>query len=82
MTPEEEANYALNWDLPRDSLDPAVQLEYDRLKMEREAGPQIQGATPPKTEPEPRDPGPFPWLWYWRHGNPPFDVSPWPVIPW
>lgn len=37
MTPEQEAAYALDWDLSRDGLDPAVQIEYDRLKMAREA---------------------------------------------
>jgi len=35
MTPEKEA-YALDWHLPRDGLEPAVQLEYDRVKMQRE----------------------------------------------
>jgi hypothetical protein len=50
MTPEQEAAYALDWDLPRDDLDPAVQLEYDRLKMEREARPQMHAAAPRKTE--------------------------------
>lgn len=50
MTPEREAAYALDWDLPRDDLDPAVQLEYDRLKMERESRPQMQAAAPRKTE--------------------------------
>ena len=82
MTPEEEAAYALDWDLPRSFLEPAVQLEYDRLKLEREARLRIQHAAPRKTEPEPGDPGPFPWLWYWwRAGAPPFDVVPWLVIP-
>lgn len=82
MTPEEEAAYALDWDLPRDSLDPAVQLEYDRLKLEREARPRIHAAAPRKAGPGPRDPGRFPWLWYWRRaGAPPFGVAPWLVIP-
>jgi hypothetical protein len=31
-TPEQEALYALQWDLARDDLPVAVQLEYDRLK--------------------------------------------------
>ena len=39
MTPEQEALYALQWNLPRSDLSTAVQLEYDRLKpvWEREA---------------------------------------------
>jgi DivIVA domain-containing protein len=36
LTPEQEASYALDWNLPRSGLRPAVQLEYDRLKAERE----------------------------------------------
>jgi hypothetical protein len=82
MTPEKEAAYALLWDLDRDSLDPAVQIEYDLLKLEREGRPGIQAATPRKTEPEPLAPGPFFWLWYWRRtGSPPVDVPAWLVIP-
>jgi hypothetical protein len=56
MTPTQEAAYALTWNLPRDDLDPPVQLEYDRLKleydrlkMEREARPQIPAAASRKT---------------------------------
>jgi hypothetical protein len=30
ITPEQEAAYALDYDLPRDGLKPAVQVEYDR----------------------------------------------------
>jgi DivIVA domain-containing protein len=37
MTPEQEARYALNWDLPRSDLSTAAQLEYDRLTRERGA---------------------------------------------
>ena len=37
MTPEQEASYALDWDLPRSDLSMAAQLEYDRLSRERKA---------------------------------------------
>jgi DivIVA domain-containing protein len=37
MTPEQEASYALDWDLPRSDLSMAAQLEYDRLARERKA---------------------------------------------
>ena len=40
LTPEQEAAYALDFDLPRDSLKPAVQVEYDRqLEIRRSQGP-------------------------------------------
>lgn len=35
MTPEQEAAYALDWNVSRDTLKPAVQAEYDRLKNKR-----------------------------------------------
>ena len=35
MTPAEEAAYALDWNLPRDDLKPAVQAEYDRQRAVR-----------------------------------------------
>jgi hypothetical protein len=54
MTPEQEATYALDWDLPRADLDPAVRREYDRLKMEREAQPPVPDAAEPQTETETR----------------------------
>jgi putative oligomerization/nucleic acid binding protein len=39
MTPEQEAAYALDYDLARDSLKPEVQAEYDRqLDIRRSAG--------------------------------------------
>src|SRR5260221_10482592 len=50
MTPEQEAAYALDWHLPRDGLEPAVQLEYDRLKMQRELLPQRRPVAPRETE--------------------------------
>jgi hypothetical protein len=34
-TPEQEASYALDWNLSRNDLKPAAQVEYDRLKAER-----------------------------------------------
>ena len=37
MTPEQEASYALDWDLLRSDLSMAAQLEYDRLARERKA---------------------------------------------
>jgi hypothetical protein len=36
MTPENEAAYALRWNVDREDLSPAVQAEYDRLKIESE----------------------------------------------
>ncbi|MDQ2873684.1 MAG: hypothetical protein M3Y33_02210 [Actinomycetota bacterium] len=36
MTPEQEAAYALDWDLDRAGLNAAVQLAYDRLRHERQ----------------------------------------------
>jgi hypothetical protein len=50
MTPEQEAAYALDWHLPRDGLEPAVQLEYDRLKMQRELLPQRRPVAPRETK--------------------------------
>jgi Short C-terminal domain len=44
MTPEQEAGYALDYHLPRDSLKPAVQAEYDRqLKARRNQPRQHAG---------------------------------------
>jgi|SRR5450755_1994796 hypothetical protein len=56
MTPQQEAAYALNYNLDRDGLKPAVQVEYDRLKAERAraAGSAPPAApTPAKHEPTP-----------------------------
>jgi hypothetical protein len=40
MTPEQEAAYALKWDLSRDGLKPGVQVEYDRqLEVRRQHRP-------------------------------------------
>lgn len=44
LTPEQEAAYALDYDLARDGLKPDVQLEYDRQRearrhQRRPAGP-------------------------------------------
>jgi hypothetical protein len=35
MTPEEEASYALNWNLSRNDWKPSAHVEYDRLTAER-----------------------------------------------
>ena len=48
MTPEQEAAYALDWDLPPEHLDPVVRLEYDRLKSAREAQPPVQDVAAPE----------------------------------
>lgn len=45
MTPEQEASYALNFDVDRGSLRPAAQAEYDRLKQERASQPRAQTST-------------------------------------
>jgi hypothetical protein len=37
IAPEQEAAYALDWDLPRANLSEAAQLAYDRLRLERQA---------------------------------------------
>jgi len=37
MTPTQEASYALDWNVARSGLSPAVQAEYDRLLAERRA---------------------------------------------
>lgn len=47
MAPEHEAAYALRWDVDREDLSPAVQAEYDRLKIERETQQAEQSAMPP-----------------------------------
>jgi hypothetical protein len=52
MTPENEAAYALRWNVDREDLSPAVQAEYDRLKIEsetRQAEPYTIGPPPPDT---------------------------------
>ena len=42
LTQEQEAGYALDYDLPRDTLKPEVQAEYDRqLEMRRSQGQAI-----------------------------------------
>jgi hypothetical protein len=51
-TPEQEALYALQWDLPRSDLSMAVQVEYDRLKADRERS----GIMPAAAEPVDRFP--------------------------
>jgi hypothetical protein len=51
MAPEQEAAYALYWDLPRDGLDPVVQIAYDRLRKERETRPPAKAAPVDETEP-------------------------------
>ena len=38
MAPEQEALYALHWNVPRSELSMAAQLEYDRLRLARERG--------------------------------------------
>jgi hypothetical protein len=47
MTPTQEAAYALNFNVSRSDLQPAAQLEYDRLKSERLAGRPGQAPPPP-----------------------------------
>jgi hypothetical protein len=50
MTPEDEAAYALRWNVDREDLSPAVQAQYDRLKIEsetRQAEPDATAAPPP-----------------------------------
>jgi hypothetical protein len=37
MTPTEEAQYALTWELDRSGLSPVAQTEYDRLKQDEQA---------------------------------------------
>ncbi len=47
MTPEQEAAYALDWELPRKDLKPAAQAAYDRLAAERAAaGPPVVSLPP------------------------------------
>src|SRR5215470_10452091 len=50
-TPEQEALYALQWDLSRDDLRMAAQLEYDRLKpdWDRKTAPRREAARRPAT---------------------------------
>jgi hypothetical protein len=43
MTPEQEAAYALNWNLSRDDLKPDVQVEYDRQLEVRRRQPRHTG---------------------------------------
>lgn len=80
MTPGEEAAYALDWELPSDSLDPAVQLVYDRLKAEREGRPWWgQAATARDSGPGTQVPGPLrgrPGL----GGRLGFDFYPWLAV--
>jgi hypothetical protein len=52
MTPEQEAAYALDWDLPRADLSEAVQLAYGRLRQQRQAAT----ATAPPQEAEVQPP--------------------------
>ncbi|MGN6172075.1 MAG: hypothetical protein ACTHPS_03840 [Streptosporangiaceae bacterium] len=55
LTPEQEASYALDWDLSRDDLKPAIREIYDRLKAEREARSPA-GRVSASLEPEGRTP--------------------------
>ncbi len=52
LTPEQEALYALEWNLPRSDLSMAAQLEYDRLKADWER----EGVLPTAEEPVARFP--------------------------
>jgi hypothetical protein len=45
MTPVQEAAYALDYEVDRESLSPAAQAEYDRLKQERASRPRAQTTT-------------------------------------
>jgi hypothetical protein len=50
MTPEQEAAYALDWNVSRDGLKPAVQAEYDRqleIRRSRQGGHTEPDATFP-----------------------------------
>jgi hypothetical protein len=58
MTPEQEAAYALNFNVDRSSLSMAGQLEYDRLKTEgqaRLAGPESPSTPAPPARSSPED---------------------------
>ncbi len=48
MTPEQEALYALNWNVPRSELPMAAQLEYDRLRPAWEQGEARPAAGQPE----------------------------------
>jgi hypothetical protein len=51
MTPEQQAAYALDFNVSRNDLSPTVQAEYDRLKQERSAVLQgLQGSEPDTEE--------------------------------
>lgn len=41
MAPEQEALYALQWNVPRDELSMTAQLEYDRLMPAWERGRSV-----------------------------------------
>lgn len=54
MTPEQEAAYALTWELPREDLRPAVQVAYDKLIAERSAsGQPVVTSAPPRPRARP-----------------------------
>jgi hypothetical protein len=59
-TPEQEASYALIWNVARSDLSKAAQLEYDRLKAERERAAALarEAATLAGTVPDPVPTGP------------------------
>src|SRR5215475_9849009 len=59
-TPEQEVSYALMWNVARSDLSTAAQLEYDRLKAERERAAALAGeaATLAGTVPGPVPTGP------------------------
>jgi hypothetical protein len=56
MTPEQEAAYALGYNLSRNDLSPAAQVEYDRLKAERARAVTPARATAPATAKRERTP--------------------------
>jgi len=47
MTPTQEANYALDWNVARSGLTPAAQAEYDRILAEQQASGRYE--EPPST---------------------------------
>jgi hypothetical protein len=60
MTPEHEAAYALRWNVDREDLSPAVQAEYDRLKIERETQQaELSAIAPPQPGSSMRQPPPW-----------------------
>lgn len=47
LTPQQEAQYALDYQTGRDGLSPAGQVEYDRIRADRSAG-KVAPPAPPR----------------------------------